>query len=167
LGAHANDSAGGFPTSALVTFAYQIDGGPMTTALTIAPNSSFASFAYRPMDSGAVAMVGANGPLHVTGFNSVTKTLADTGLIAANTFLDKAPASGSGAGQLDTFSTAINGTGSQLVLTMTANLDFEAMAFDNIKITGVPEPSSMVLLGVGVLMLGVRRHARCVNIGSA
>jgi hypothetical protein len=158
LGAHASASSGGFPLSALITFTYQIDAGPVQTAFSIAPNGNFGGYNYRPMDSGLVSAVGTNGPLEVTGPNAVTKTLADTGGTATNTFLDKTPPSGAGAGLMDTFTTALNGTGSQLTLTMTANLDFEAMGFDNIAITGIPEPASISLLLVGLSAFVARRR---------
>lgn len=161
MGAQASESSGGFPTSALVTFDYQIDGGPLTNAFTIAPRSDVGSFTYRAMDSGVVPAIGANGPLHVSGPTFIGKYLAGTGLSDNDKFLNKTPASGLGAGKMDTFSVPIAGTGSQLVLTMTANLDFEAMAFDNIKLIGIPEPASIVLLAVvGVAGMMPRRRRR-------
>ncbi|MEX2091304.1 MAG: PEP-CTERM sorting domain-containing protein [Pirellulales bacterium] len=153
LGAHANDSFGGFSPNTLVIFTYSIDGGPVDTALSIAPNSSFGGFTYRAMDSTLIPAVGTNGPLQATGANPITKTLVDSGLIAADTFLDKSPAAGTGAGLLDTFATDLNGSGSQLTLTLSADLPFEAMAFDNITIKGVPEPGSIVLVGLGAIGL--------------
>ena len=120
------------------------------------------------MDSGLAEDVGANGPLQATGPNPVTKFLAENGLpaflfdengfLVPETFLDKTPPSGPGAGLMDTFTTALVGTGSQLTLTMTANLDFEAMGFDNIKITGVPEPGTAVLLLMGLAAMRFRRR---------
>jgi hypothetical protein len=73
--------------------------------------------------------------LVVNGPNGVLKRLAENGSVASNTFLDKAPAAGPGAGKLDTFTTSLSGSGSTLVLTMVADVPFEAMAFDNIRIT--------------------------------
>ena len=160
LGAQANDSFDGFPTSALIDFIYQIDGGPTEVAFVLIPTGTPDGFSYRAMDSGAVPAVGTNGPLLASGTNPVAKILADTGLVAPDTSLNKTPASGPGAGLMDTFTTAINGTGSQLVLTMTADLDFEAMAFDNIVITGVPEPASIVLLSLGLGAVLCRRRTR-------
>jgi len=169
MGAQANDQFDGFPTSALINFSFQIDGGPTEVAFVIIPTGTPDGFSYRAMDSGAVPAVGANGPLLVSGgTNPVTKILADTGLVGPNTALDKTPASGPGAGLMDTFTTAINGTGSQLVLTMTADLDFEAMAFDNIVITGVPEPGTLLLFAMGAVSLPVhpwkRRRASYVRL---
>lgn len=151
---------GGWSTDTLLTFTVSIDGGAAQTAFTIAPNADANTFSYRAMDNGSVTPdEGGNGPLEVTGDNAVTKTLADSLAAAADTFLDKTPASGAGAGELDTFTTAIDGTGSELVLTLTANLPFEAVAFDNIVINGVPEPASLALVGLGGLaMLGRRRN---------
>lgn len=56
------------------------------------------------------------------GDNPVTKLLAETGAAAGDTFRDKTPAVGASAGELDVFGTALNGTGSTLVLTLTADL---------------------------------------------
>ncbi len=161
LGAQANDSFDGFNPATLITFAAQIDGGATQTALSIAPNPDVGDYVYRAMDDGVVPPFGANGPLQVTGDNMVTKTLADTAATATDTFLNKTPATGAGAGMMDTFTTAINGTGDELVLTMTANLPFEALAFDNIQINGVPEPGSFSLLGLaGLLLLTTRRRVK-------
>ena len=159
LAGQANDSFDGFNPATLITFEARIDGGATQTALSIAPNPVVGDFVYRAMDDGVVPPIGANGPLQATGDNAVTKTLAETGAMAADLFLNKTPADGAGAGLMDTFTTAINGTGSQLVLTMTADLQFEAMAFDNIQITGVPEPGSFSLLVLaGVLLVATRRR---------
>lgn len=157
MGAQASEASGGFPTSSSITFTYQIDGGPVRTAFAVEDNSNVEGIVYRAMDSGLVPAIGTNGPLQVSGPNILTKVLADTGAVDGRHFLNKTPASGNGAGLMDTFSTAINGTGSQLVLTMTADLDFEAMGFDNIKITGVPEPTSAMLLLIGLATMRLRR----------
>ncbi len=149
MGAQANANFGGFDPEAEVTFTYQIDGGPVFTAFFVSPNPDFGNYSYRAMDVEAIPPVGSAGPLEATGDNPVTKTLADTGLLDSNTFLNKTPAAGIGAGLMDTFSTTLNGTGSQLVLTMTAHMPNEAMAFDNIRITGVPEPGTVALIGMG------------------
>ena len=42
-------------------------------------------------------------------------------------------------------------------MTLTANMPFEAMVFDNIGITGVPEPATLSLLVFGGLALLRRR----------
>jgi hypothetical protein len=109
--------------------------------------------------------VGTNGPLEATGENPVTKILADTGMVSADTFLNKTPATGPGAGLMDTFVTALNGTGSQLTVFMTADVPFEAAGFDNITITGVPEPGSIRLSALGVVFaLLSARHFRRIPI---
>jgi len=150
----------GFDAATSIKFTYQIDGGPVGTAFSVAPNANAAGFAYRAMDSGGLPVIGANGPLQATGDNSVTKTLADTGLASAETFLNKAPAAGTGAGLLDTFGTALSGTGSQLTVTMVAHLPFEAAALDNLVVKGeiIPEPATFALLGLGALLLANGRR---------
>ena len=140
-------------------FTASIDGSAAQTLFSITPDAAGAGFAYRALDDDNV--ISAINTLGVTGDNAVTKLLADTGLAAANNFLDKSLASD---GTLDTFQTAINGTGSELTLTFTANVPFEAAAFDNFVITSegvaIPEPSSLGLLGlVAITGLGRRRRS--------
>jgi hypothetical protein len=139
------------------TFQVSIDAGPVQTAFSVVPNAAGDGYAYRALDDGNVVVANTSA-LWVTGDNPVTKILADTLAPAGNTFVDKSPASGSGAGQLDSFTTAINGSGSQLVLTMTANLPFEAIAFDDFVITGVPEPGTLGLLALGAVVGFIRRR---------
>ena len=76
--------------------------------------------------------------------------------------------------QLQTFSAAVAGIGSVLVLTLTANTDggSEAFAFQNLIIEGtaaggsvpIPEPSALTLLGLGLLGMSIvlfrRRNRR-------
>lgn len=146
------DSFGGFDGQTL-TFAYSIDGGASQTAFFVSSTTDIGDFSYRPMDSGNITP--AVGVLEVTGDQSILKMFADSGLAAANNFIDKTPASGAGAGIMDTFFTDIIGTGSELTLTLTGDFPFEAMAFDDIEITGdaVPEPSTYAMIA-GALMLG-------------
>lgn len=136
---------GGFvPQTA--SFTASIDGGATQTAFALAATTETGDFTFRPMDSGTSTPVG--GVLQVTGDNPVTKLLAEDGSEATNTFLNKTPASGAGAGELDTFTTEINGTGSTLTLTLVADFPFEAMAFDNIQILGVPDTSAETTLAI-------------------
>ncbi|QDU75851.1 Serralysin C precursor [Bremerella volcania] len=147
LGGISDADFGGFNATTSVVFTAQIDGGATQTAFEIvAVNGTFVT---RPMDSGMAS--GGGRLLEVSGDNSVEKTLADTGAAAADTFLDKTPASGSGAGEMDTFTTALNGTGSILTLTMTADVPFEAMAFDNIVVTGDSTGADMLAPVVAVV----------------
>jgi hypothetical protein len=109
----------------------------------------------RLMDIGTQS--GGGRLLEALGDNIITKLLAESGNPAANTLLDKTPPSGAGAGMLDVFVTDLAGAGSTLVLTLTANMPFEAMVFDNIVVTGIPEPATLSLLVLGGLALVRRR----------
>jgi hypothetical protein len=160
LGAIAGGSNPGFPLDSSVVFEYSIDGGAPFPALgiqaTSASEAQFAGFVYRAMDNGVVPTMASNGPLKAIALPTVTKTLAETGAVATETFLNKTPSSGPAAGQMDTFTLPLFGVGSQLTLTVRGRLAFEGMAFDNIVITGiaVPEPASLLI--VLALTLGLR-----------
>jgi hypothetical protein len=95
--------------------------------------------------------------LFAAGDSLITKMFADGGSSSAagDLFLDKSLVAD---GSLDTFMTSIAGVGSTLTLTLTANIPFEAAAFDNITITGIPEPSAVLLLGIGALAASHRRR---------
>lgn len=156
------DSFGGWGSGVAASFTYSIDGGASATAFSMAATDEIGSFVYRAMDNDAVPAVG-NGLL-VSGDAAVTKLLAEDGTAADNTFLNKSPASGPGAGSLDTFVTAISGTGSSLELTLSASVPFEAFAFDNISINQtavVPEPNAG-LLGcfAAFALVGLARRRR-------
>jgi hypothetical protein len=139
-------------------FTYAIDGGPSLTAFDVKPNTSGVTFDYRPLDNGTI--VSGTDYLSASGLNTVTKLLADTGLASANTSLDKSLSSN---GKLDTFVTALNGQGSSLVLTLSANIPFEAAAFDNIQIDGlsaIPEPGSLATVAMVCLASLVYRKRK-------
>ena len=51
-----------------------------------------------------------------------------------NTFLDKTPPLGPAAGQMDTFTTELPGSGSSLEIRVIAEFAFESFAFDNLMI---------------------------------
>lgn len=133
LGGISDAASGGFSAATDVKFTVQIDGNPVQTAFDLDAIAKPAGFSTRPMDDGDAS--GGGRVLIVSGDNGVIKRLAEDGSVASNTILDKTPASGPGAGKLDTFTTAINGTGAVLTLTMIADVPFEAMAFDNILIS--------------------------------
>jgi hypothetical protein len=134
MGGISNASFGGYSTVTDVKFTVQLDSGPVQTAFDLDAVDNTSGYVTRPMDAGTAS--GGGRLLRALGDNAVIKALADTGGVALDTFLDKTPASGPGAGLMDTFATEINGTGSTLTLTLTANVPFEGMAFDNIRITG-------------------------------
>ncbi len=149
-----------YAADSLLEFSVAIDGGTSVALITVAADASGDGYSYRALDDGIVVVADTNA-LAATGPNGVTKILSDSGLAADDTFLDKTPATGPGAGILDQFTTSITGTGAQLVLTLRANLPFEAAAIDNIQITGtVPEPASGTIALIGSLLVAafVRRR---------
>ena len=137
MGGVSSPSSGGYSLDTDVKFTVQIDGGAVQTAFDLNPVDP--GFVQRLMDDGTQS--GGGRVLEVVGDNTVTKYLAEDGSAAGNTFLDKTPPSGPGAGNLDSFGTPITGTGSVLLLTMTCNFPFEAMVFDNIRIEGRVDPT--------------------------
>ena len=151
MGSHI-DGDFAYPAGATLAFTAQIDGGPVQNLFSIAPTATPGGFAFRPMD--VLASETPLNVLQVSGASAVTKTLAEGG-VATDTILDKSTVAG---GLLDTYSTPITGTGSQLVLTFTGTLDFEGYGFDNIVISGVPEPTALAGLALGGLFLGRRRR---------
>ncbi|MDF1727093.1 MAG: ExeM/NucH family extracellular endonuclease [Sulfitobacter sp.] len=113
------------------SFTYSIDGGDALTAFSLEAVTDIGGFEYRLMDDGTDVSEG--GVLQVSGANTVTKIDADTNTAADNAFLDR---SSQINGDLDSFVTALDGTGSELTLTFNTNFAFEAMAFDNLLIEG-------------------------------
>ena len=140
LGGVSNASFDGYSLDTSVIFAVSIDGAPAQNAIVLNAVDNTFGFATRPMDDGDPS--GGGRLLEATGDNGVTKILVDTGATAADTFVDKSPADGPGAGELDSFLAPIVGTGSQLTLTVTVDMPFEAMGFDNIAILGNEGPVS-------------------------
>ncbi len=154
MGGVSSDSFDGYALGAGMTLTAQIDGGA-TQVVFDARAIDPTLYLTRLMDDGGQS--GGGRLLQTLGDNAVTKILADTGLAAADTFLDKTPAAGVGAGLLDNFFSDLNGTGSSLVLTLTADMPFEAMVFDDITIYGIPAPGTLALLGLGGLAIRRRR----------
>jgi hypothetical protein len=134
MGGISNASSGGYSLDTDARFQVSIDGGAAVDAIVLTAVDNLSGYVTRPMDSGIAS--GGGRLLEASGVNGVTKTLADTGAAAADTYLDKTPASGPGAGELDTFSTPITGTGSTLTVTFVCDFPFEAMAFDDLVIMG-------------------------------
>lgn len=139
-----------------LTFTVSIDGGPVQTAFDVVVDVLGDGYIYRPLDDGVVITANDNA-LSVSGDNPVAKRLAETGLSAPDTFLDKTPASGPGAGQLDTFVTRVNGLGDELELTLISSIPYEGAAIDNIGLYAIPEPASLALFGIASLLLFIRR----------
>lgn len=156
FGGISDDAFGGYSPDTSIQFTAQIDGGATQVAFNVTAEEFIGQFLTRPMDNGNQS--GGGALLAVSGDNAIMKFLAEDGSLAGETYVDKSVASGDGAGQLDTFMTALDGAGDELVLTMTANMPFEAALFDNIVITGVPAPGAVALLGLGGLALSRRRR---------
>ncbi len=133
LGGISNASSGGYALDTDIVFTASIDGGTPQVLFDVNAVDNVGQFVTRPMDNGIPS--GGGRLLQVTG-TGVTKLLAEDGSTAADTYVDKSVPSGPGAGLMDTFRAPVTGTGSSLVITMTANVPFEAAAFDNIRIEG-------------------------------
>jgi len=144
MGGISNSSSGGFATTTDVVFTASIDGGPEVVVfdLDAVENPGFVT---RPMDNGIAS--GGGRLLQVTGAG-VVKLLAEDGTPATDTYLDKTPPSGPGAGHMDTFKANLAGTGMMLTVTMRADVPFEAMAFDNIVVEGNSAPDCSGALAV-------------------
>lgn len=133
FGGISNSSSLGYSLDTDLVFTASVDAGPSQVLFDLGAIDN-PGFVTRPMDIGIPS--GGGRLLQVSGANPVTKLLAEDGSVAGNTFLDKTPPSGPGAGRMDSFRTAVTGVGSTLVISMTANVPFEAMAFDNIVVEG-------------------------------
>jgi hypothetical protein len=144
----------------LFTFEVSIDAGPFQSVMVVAPDAAADGYNYRPMDDGVVTVAETNA-LVASGANPVSKLLAEDGSVAANTVLDKTPASGPGAGLLDTYSTGLVGSGSELTLRLTSFIAFEALVIDNIEIYSVPEPAHMAAVFgfAAILLIWSRRRS--------
>lgn len=140
MGGVSSASFDGFSLDTSVVFSVSIDNGPAQNVIVLSAVDNTMGFVTRPMDDGDPS--GGGRLLEATGDNGVTKILVDSGATAADTYLDKAPASGAGAGELDTFVAPIVGQGTQVTVTLTADFPFEAMGFDNIVIRGTESPVS-------------------------
>jgi len=137
----------GYQADTNIRFVVDVDGSCQQDAFVLDATGK-GSFTTRPMDNGSKS--GGGNVLEVSGANSVSKHLAEGGSIAPNTYLDKTPSYGAAAGQLDTFTTPITcNTGSVLTLTLYATLPYEAMAFDNIVISGLRKPPPAALANGG------------------
>ncbi|WP_238368369.1 ExeM/NucH family extracellular endonuclease [Mesobacterium pallidum] len=135
MGGISDSSFIGFSSTTDATFIVSIDGAAAQTAFDLDAVDNTFGHTTRLMDAGTAS--GGGRLLTVSGDNAVTKLSAEDGSTAADTFLDKATVD---TGLLDTFQTAITGTGATLTLTLTADMPFEAMAFDDIRITGTSAP---------------------------
>jgi hypothetical protein len=134
MGGVSDATFDGYSLDTDLVFTASIDAGPAQVVFDLDAVDNTVGYLTRLMDIGTTS--GGGRLLVVSGDNAVSKLLAEDGSTAGDTFLDKTPPSGAGAGLMDTFLTTLNGSGSQLVLTLTANVPFEALAFDNIVIEG-------------------------------
>ncbi len=148
------DSFGGIDPDSFINFDVSFDGGAAANAISVmgdaTANADPDFFEFRPMDSGFItADDTGDGPAAAiagpAASSAVIKTEVDTGVAPANgnTVLNKAPSSGTGAGELDTFAVDLAGSGGTLTLTVTADLAFEAFVFDNIVIEGTPSTGGL------------------------
>jgi len=133
MGGITNASSGGYTPDTDIQITASIDGGTPQLLFDVSPVDNLGQFITRPMDNGIPS--GGGRFLQVTGAG-VEKLRAEDGALAADTFFDKTPPSGPGAGLMDTFRAPVTGSGSSLVITIVSNVPFEAAAFDNIKING-------------------------------
>jgi len=146
FGGISNASFGGFNlVDTKIVFTAQIDGGAevQLMEITAVDLASTGGFVTRLNDAGAPT--GGGAVLVVNGPNAITKLLAETGLPAANQYVDKTdPATG----RLDTYHTLIPGIGDEIIIKLYAAMPFEAAAFDNLVITGdVSTPSNKTTWG--------------------
>ena len=153
FGGISNSSFGGF-SSQSVNFEVILDGNSLGNAIRFDATSG--TFTTRPMDNGAAS--GGGGLLLGSGDFGLTKFDAVSGLSVADTFSDKATVAG---GELDTFLSGVFSAsgGSTLEVVLTADMPFEAAAFDNLEVRGVPTPGAAALLGLGGLAAARRRRA--------
>jgi MYXO-CTERM domain-containing protein len=108
----------------------------------------------RLMDSGAAS---GGSVLTASSTLGLTKYDASTGLAVGDLYTDKATVAD---GALDTFLTGVfAASASEVEIVLTADMPFEAAAFDNVAIVGVPTPGAITLLGLGGLVATRRRRA--------
>ncbi len=171
VGSVANgDSFGGYSETTFFSFVFDVDGVVVPAIdFLVVDGDDVGDFTFRPMDSGAD--IPTNTALQgVNPFTEVTKFDAATGEVADNTFLDRSPADGAGAGQLDTFQVTLANfdgtplTGETLTVIAVADVPFEALVFDNIEILGT---SGQVEPEAGVSFLETDGTTEVVEGGEA
>lgn len=145
IGGISNASSGGYAIGTNLQFTASIDGGTPVVVFDVNAVDNTLGYLTRLMDNGIAS--GGGRLLEVTGAG-VVKLRAEDGTPALDTYVDKSVPSGAGAGLVDTFRAPVAGTGGTLTITMTANVPFEAAAFDNIRIEGDKAvPASRSTLG--------------------
>ena len=121
---------GDFELSDTFVWSYRFDGGPVITAFE--------------------SSVDQAGSLEYT-LASGTSVMLDDPMLANGVLLNN---------QLQTLTTALQGSGNELNLTLTAMTDggSEAFAFQNIVISQVPLPGAVFLFGSALAVLGLRQR---------
>ena len=155
VGASADGTSFGGFTSQSFSFDIILDNNNLGS-VNFDPSNNDGSFLPRTMDSGNSDSNSA-GILEGSSIFGLTKLNADTGTIDPNTFVDKSTLQ---SGALDTFTTGVFSAAGGNTLEIRLNVDdfaFEAAAFDNILITGVPTPGAAALLGLAGFA-GLRRR---------
>jgi len=126
-----------YDAGSFVTFVGQIDAGSSQTLFTFTPAANpLAPGALRPLDGGSNE--NAQNLLFASGDATITKTFTEgpTSTVSTDLYLDKSRVAN---GALDVFSSDMTGTGATLTITVTADMPFEAVVFDSIRVFGEPD----------------------------
>ena len=133
MGQQSDGSNFGFDNG-FVEFFYSLDGGPFQPALMCVPDFNPVNFNYLPMDNGNVPQAGpvcvAQSPFPIVKIEALDL------LPSPNLYLNKCPPLDfPNQGTLDTFHIELPGKGNFIQIFMVADINFEALCFDNLKIS--------------------------------